>query len=430
MKAHSERARPRSLVGNAAWLNGVLCGLVLAAGCSRTPVSTHISQGQDALRTGEYAVAAKHLRAAVRARPESMVLHYNLGMAELNSGRLKRAAKAFERATELSHENATEAWEGLGRVRQLQGRWDAAAAAYEQAIMRAGRHPRMLAAMAAIEQREGRSEMALTLLSEALTLDPSEPTALYNMACLQRDAFQDSGAAVAYFERFLRVAPDHEGAARRTALTALEALEGIRAAPSARAEELIVRSRQATAASEALDFADAAAREDPLSPDALWNLATLSSRFGDAQRASSAYARFARRFPDDARVGRIPADIRASAGDRNMEAARRALAAGRWSAAITDWRRVLDADARNIEAWLGLSDAYRGLDDSAAALRAAEQALALKPDHPETLYRLGFLHHQRGNTQAAIEQYRRYLRVAPTGVHKSAVEDWLRSVQR
>ncbi len=430
MNSHSVLHPRRGLVGA---VGSRLCApgllLLLVAGCSRTPASVNIAQGQDALRRGDYAAAAGSLRAATRARPHSLVLHYNLGMAELHGGRLGRAAAAFERATELSHDNATDAWEGLGRVRQLQGRWDQAAAAYEQAIARSGRQPRLLAAMAAIEQREGRPEMALTLLSEALTLNPAEPTSLFNMACLQRDAFQDGAAAVGYFQRFLAVAPEREAAARQAAEGALEALGEIRAAPSARAEALIMRSRQA-ADSEALELAEAAIREDPLSADALWNLATLSARHGDPARAARAYARFARRYPDDARIGRIPADIRASAGDHAMTAARQALVAGSWRAAVSAFRRILDADPRDLDAWIGLSDAYRGLDDAAAALRAAEQALALEPDHPETLYRLGFLQHQLGNREAAISQYRRYLRVAPPDARGEAVREWLRSEAR
>ncbi len=405
-----------------------VAGLLLGAGCARAPFEASLAKGQEALRAGDAAAAAAHLRRAARARPGSAQLAFNLGMAELEAGRLPRAAAAFRRADAQGGGDSVDALLGLARVRHLQRRWDDAAEIYERALQRAGRRPDLLAAMAATELQQDRPEGALTLLTEALAQNPDESVALYNMACLQRDAFQDAGAAVAYFTRFLAVAPESENRARTRAATAVESLGGVRPSTSARAEALILKSRQAPDAAEAVALAGQAVGEDPLSADALWNLAMVLERQARApQRAAEVYGRFYRLFPEDARVARIPAALRASGEREALEEARAAEAAGNWAAAAAAYRRVLAVDGRNAAHWLRLSNAARAAGDLNQAIEAGIKAQSLKPDDPDTLYLLAYLFQQKGQIPRAVEQYRRYLRFAPEGDRKESVRQWLLS---
>lgn len=407
-------------------LLGVVAGVL--AGCSREPLALSVAKGQEALRNGEYEQAAKHLRRAARSNSDSAVLQFNLGMAELEAGHLPKAAAAFSRAAALTADGNTDALEALARVRHLQHRWDDANAAYEQAIQKAGRRPRLLAAMAATELANQRGEAAIGLLAEALAQDPEEPAALYNMACVQRDAFSDPAAAVAYFNRFLEVTPASEAPMRAKATTALDLLGGVRPATSARAESLIVKSRQATVPAEAAVAAEQAAHEDPLSADAAWNLAiVMETKVQDTGRAALAYATFAKRFPEDSRVTRIPPLLRSAVAGDSLAAARAAVAAGSWSAAVAAYRNVLSVDPKAVGVWLELSDAARSANDGTLAVDAASKALELKAEDPEALYRLGYLHHQKGLKQKSIEYYRRYLKVAPSGPQKDAIQKWLRT---
>ncbi len=94
---------------------------------------------------------------------------------------------------------------------------------------------------------------------------------------------------------------------------------------------------------------------------------------------------------------------------------------------MADLRRALVAEPRDAALWLKLSDVARTAGDVNLALEAATKAQELKPDDPEALYRLGYLLHQKGQTQKSIEQYRRYLRVAPDGSQKESIRQWLRT---
>lgn len=413
---------------SAVWTLGVAVASLLA-GCAREPVEVQIAKGQQALRNGQYREAAEWLHQAARAKPESVVLHYNLGMAELESGRLTKAADAFTRAAALTTDGATDALEGLARTRQLQLRWEEAGSAYEQAMAEAGRLPRLLAGMAAIELKNGRGEQALILLTESLTQDPDEPTSLYNMACVQRDAFGDKPAAAAYFGRFLEVLPSSEQPARTKAEESLAALGDVRAATSLRAENLIMRSRQATSTYEAVALAEQAVAGDPLSADALWNLASLLTKQGtDRERALREYARFARRFPSDSRKERIPTGYQPMSTERALATARAAATASKWSTAVAAFQQAVAADDRVPDVWLELCVAAQNVPDLTTALDAASKALSLRPDHPDALYHLGTVHYRLGHREPAIENIRRYLQLVPESAHKATVAKWLKDI--
>lgn len=401
--------------------------LFLIAGCAREPFETNLAKGQQALREGDPA-AAGHLRQAARAKPESATLAFNLGMAELKAGRLSRAAAAFTRAEARCDGSSIDALLGLARVRHLQKRWKAAENAYELALERAGRRPDLLAAMAATEIKKGQPESAITLLSEALSQDPAETVALYNMACLQRDAFQDPGAAIAYFGHFLKLAPGAENEARTKAEASVQMLGNVMPSTSARAEAFILKSRQATRMEESVEFAERAVAEDPLSADALWNLATILKN--DSKRVESVYARFYRFFPDDSRIKRVPANIRTDAARELLHEAAAAEAAGNWVAAMTAYRRALATEPQNATLWLRLGNAARSAGDYSLALEAASKAQSLRPDNPDTLYLMGYVYLQQKQVPKAIEHYRRYYRIAPAGAQKESVRQWLKSVEK
>ena len=397
-------------------------------GCAREPVSLRIAKGQEELRNGEHSAAARHFRSAIRTKTDSALLFFNLGMAEFESRQLKKAAHAFARAAELTTDDNTDALEALARVRHLQRRWDDANAAYEKALQKAGRRPRILAAMAATELQSGSIAAAGGLLTEALAQNPDELTAIYNMACLHRDGFQDAGAAVAYFTRFLSLAPESESAARLRAEAALEALGDVSPATSGRAEALILQSRRAATPTEAASFAEQAVNEDPLSADTLWNLASiLEKQVRDSARAGSAYGTFIRLFPKDSRVQRIPAALRIAGVNEALAAARTAEATSNWDAAALAYRQALSVAPSDADIWVKLSDVYRTSGGTALALAAALKAQELRPNDADAEYRLGYLYLQQGQQQKAVEHYRRYLRVAPEGSEKEIIRQWLRA---
>ena len=401
--------------------------LVLGVGCAREPVDKLVADGQAALRAGDYRSAAADLRRAARHRPNSAVLHYNLGMAEMESRRYRQAVRAFDRAATLTTDDATDALEGLARVRQLQGRWSDARTAYEKAVEKAGRMPRFLAGMAACEIKTQNPEAALKLLSEALLHDIDEPVALFNMGFLQRDAFDDRAAAAAYFARFLSVAPANE---KVRGEKALEELGEVLPAASARAEALIMQSRQATNGDEAIAFAAQAVEEDPISADALWNLCgTLARQGAESDHIVRTYAQFARKFPADSRRSRIPTRYHPVRAERALASARTAANARRWKDAVTAYRQALAFDDRDPAAWLGLSQAAQHLPDLETSLEAATRAVTLQSGNAQAVYQLGTVQHLLGRRAAALENFQRYLQMIPDGPHKESVIEWLNKLE-
>ncbi len=65
-------------------LLSALAAALVAAGCSRVPPNA-ASEGQKALRAGDYERAIELLRAAGRAHPKEAAVFYNLGTANFLS---------------------------------------------------------------------------------------------------------------------------------------------------------------------------------------------------------------------------------------------------------------------------------------------------------------------------------------------------------
>jgi len=409
-----------------------VCIVAIVTGCKKETFEQASKRGRAAVERGDFASAASAFRNATRAKADSRESFYFLGQAELARGRYNRAADAFIKAAALTTDISVDALEGLARARMMQKRYDEADLAYDRAIQIAGRTPRLIAAQAGVAIRRNRREPAMDLLKEALYRNPDEPIALYNMAYIQRMAFSDTPTAVRYYEIFLRVAPMEDAQARTNAWKALREMRDVApGAISGRAEDILMRSRQASSKKTAVLFAEQAVAEDPWSADAQWNLATRLAEDGqEHSRTVRAYARFMGMFPDDSRCSQIPARYRVTGGNdiaTNVAQARTAAAAGRWRDAMQLFQRVADADSANVDAWMELCNAARKVPDWDTAEKAARKALAIKKDHPAAMYYLGTILVQRGQKKQGFEYVRKYLDTLPAGnPRKKPIQDWLK----
>ena len=417
------------------WISIAACVVALAAGCKKETFEHADARGRAAVERGDYATAASAFRNATRAKATSREAFYLLGQAELARGNHRKAAEAFIKAAALTTDNSVDALEGLARARTLQKRYDEAESVYDRAMQIAGRTPRLLAAQAGVAIRRSRYEPAMKLLKDALVQNPDDPTALYNMAYIQRTAFSDTPAAVRYYQLFLQVAPETDAQARTNALKALEEMKDV--APSTisqRAETILMNSLQASNKKEAVQLAEQAVNEDPWSADALWNLASRLAEDGqEAARTTRAYTHFAGMFPNDPRRAQIPTKYRITSGGGGHTAstalaqARAAAAAGRWKDAVPLFQRAADADSANLTIWMELCNAARKAPDLNTAEKAARKALALKKDHPEAMYYLGTILVQRGQKKQGFEYVRKYLNTLPaSNPRKKQIQDWLK----
>ena len=195
---------PRSLLVPA------LAAALAAAGCSRVPPNA-ASEGQKALREGDYERAAVLLRAATKAHPQNADVFYNLGTAYFLAGHNRPAEEAFDRAVELSRD--TDDWAPLvsrAETRRRRGNLDGAVNDYQAALGKANRTASLIAGLAACELDRGNPGTALALLEEALTTDPGDPVALYNAGVLHasgrladRDASKEHTEAARLLQLFI-----------------------------------------------------------------------------------------------------------------------------------------------------------------------------------------------------------------------------------
>ncbi len=195
--------------------------------------------GQLHLARRELPGALEHLEAALRLRPESWHVHYNLGVVKARLGRVDEAVRHY-RAAAAANPGRARVHNNLGALLMLRGEDEAAAAAFRDALavredlhqarlnlgvvlVRLGRpedaigeYERILAAkpgyaeahsnLASAYLRMGRLEDAARHCEEALRIRPRYPAPLKNLALIAVRR-GDSGAAVEHLRRAVEIEP-------------------------------------------------------------------------------------------------------------------------------------------------------------------------------------------------------------------------------
>ncbi len=90
-----------------------------------------------------------------------------------------------------------------------------------------------------------------------------------------------------------------------------------------------------------------------------------------------------------------------------MAAVRSLSAQASWRDGVTLWADAVAASPRDPQAWASYAAALDQAGVPEAARAAAERGLAVAPDHPRLLLRLGLYHHGRGEREAALDYLRR-----------------------
>ncbi len=113
-----------------------------------------------------------------------------------------------------------------------------------------------------------------------------------------------------------------------------------------------------------------------------------------------------------------------------LRAARQSLAEGRYQEAIAAYQAVLKRQPENVDAMthLGLVVAIGGHADS--ALETWDKALRIDPAYaPAYLYRGEVLYEVKRNYPAAIESWRRFLALVPSGQDHDRVQEMIRQAE-
>ena len=143
---------------------------------------------------------------AIRLRPESVDVYFNLGLAYEPLGNRTEAEACFREAVRLNPDHG-QAWNNLGVLLKEQGRYDEALVCYDQSLRlrpeSADVHNNKAAAMQGLR----RFDEAMASYRQALQLNPNSAEACYNFGSLLHECGRFEEAQVCYREA-LRLKPD------------------------------------------------------------------------------------------------------------------------------------------------------------------------------------------------------------------------------
>ena len=184
----------------------VICALspflALVYGCGNGEKAAE--KGEAALREGKYASAAKSLDIAARKTQPTSHLYYNLGSAKALSGDHAGAIRAFESAESIDLTNL-DAVEFRAKVLADSGDLAAAHELLDRIVDEADDlavRVRILNAMAIVEHRLHRDDLACIRLAQIIRMDPEYAPAYYNFAHFLEEAYQLHAAALANIVKF------------------------------------------------------------------------------------------------------------------------------------------------------------------------------------------------------------------------------------
>ena len=162
-------------------------------------------QGLAHLQSGEPRRALRMIDEALRQKPNDGQALYNSGMALVAMQRWRDAATRFERALSAGRAGA-EAYSALGNARRLAGDAAGALAPLQRAVTLAPTHPDILANLAATQLELGSLEACEVTLKRVFNRAPAHPSAVNIQARLQLRRDQPE-RTVHWLQAHLRSAP-------------------------------------------------------------------------------------------------------------------------------------------------------------------------------------------------------------------------------
>ncbi len=180
--------------------------LATVSGCGNAENAAE--RGEAALREGKYAAAAKSLDMAARKTQPTSHFYYNLGSAKALAGDSAGAIRAFETAATMDIANL-DAIEFRAKLLADNGDLAAAHELLDRVVDEASdtaAHVRILNALAVVEHRLHRDDLACVRLAKVIRIDPEYAPAYYNFAHFLEEAYQLHAAALSNIVKFTETA--------------------------------------------------------------------------------------------------------------------------------------------------------------------------------------------------------------------------------
>jgi tetratricopeptide (TPR) repeat protein len=441
-----------------------LCGAAFAIGCGGEPGAREFRKGVRAIERGDYVLGKTLLENSINQRPgsDANAIAYNyLGIASWHLNQIQRAIEAFEYSRQLDPKRVDPAYnlaavlydggelaravalleeaaqvdpadprslEFLGSIHLKARKWPEARRALFGALARAPQSPRVLTALALVENSTGSADKAIFYLMQALERKPDYAPALFNLGILYARELKDDEQAVAYFRRYLDVAgaDPHANYARGVIEAAVPARGVIEAAvpalspaPAATPPPETPSAASTSAAAPVapvFKIAEAKAR----TAETILLEARAEAGKGRIENAMNLYLEAAGRA-ERAQDAAVQEKILREAVRVCMDQSKAYYALGRFQlehgqdeAAVRMFKQAITLDPKSALAHMGLAEAAARTGESDTAIVAIKKAVELDPANPDAQWMLASLYDQQlGIAEKAAQSYRQFERLFP-----------------
>ena len=352
------------------------------------------------LRSGALPAAEKRLTTALQANPKHVGLLSLLGQLKAGEGRLTEAQQWFEKADDHSAKDVVDHGMRLVEFHLSQGQVDLAREAMKRVTIKLPDAARVLVMQARIDLASGDAKAAKSVLARASNTGSLEAGLLVSIAELQMAANDAPGAAHTA-TKALKESPQDVGA--QVIMARADIVQGNLPAAEQRARELTSRLPKSGTGHTLLGDIAVARKQDAAALAAFRRAheldnsrATLLRLFNQLARTQPAEAsrvaeQWLKKSPGDPVVWRSLADNQARAAD--------------WAAARRSYESALKSRPDDAETLNNLAHVLLALKDP-GALKAAEQAMALKPNAAHIIGTLGWVAHKAGQNDRALQHLR------------------------
>lgn len=370
-------------------------------GAAATPPAPLMNELMALYKAGRFADVVAKGKPVLRQFPKSFALWNLIGAASAQSGQLRTAAEAFEKAAQLN-KTSPDPFNNLGNVYKELGQTRDAERAYKKALAVNPAYPNAYNNLAVIRTAEGDLDEAEKLLTKALHHAPKYAEAHCNLGNVHR-ARNAQELAIAAYKRALALNPSyaealgnlgvvfHETGDLEQAMGAL--MQALRVRPNVPdvLRNLGAVMRDKGDLEQAIAATKRALELKPDDPKALGNLGLMLFEKGDLDGAGAAY---------DRALKIRPVDIDNLNGFGVV-----CKAAGRSDAAISAFRRAAEIDPQFLPAQINLGSALRSQGRTDEALTVFDGVLAKDPQNAECLTNKGGALTELGRMEEAAALY-------------------------
>ena len=375
--------------------------------------------GCAAWRLHQLPAARAAFEASLHADPAYAAAQFNLAALQAAGGNASAAVGLLLQAA--GRESArSEPLELLGQIYLDRQAWPEARRVLSEAAQRIPDSPAILTRLALVEVGGGDVRRAVTLLNQALDRDAKYAPALFNLAMLYRQPYNDKVQSTALLRRFLEAAPqdEHAGLARQLlADVGAPAPTPTPAAPTSAVRTLLHVISRSTAPTTTPAHAETVA---PAGVEGLLQQAVAEAEGGRAAKAAALFLEAAGRAEREqnktAQEKALTLAVKHCFDQARIHAAygRFLLDRGRTDAALKSFKQALLLDERLVPAQLGLAEAASRTGEYDAALVALKSAVQSDPQNADALWQLAQLYDRAlGATDRAASSYRQFVRLFP-----------------